>query len=163
MQPTRLLQLSIEPRLHPALGQSWIDAPDDSLEQQLPEIAAVFIAAAPILRERRRQYEENERRRRDEEMRRYEQHQKQLQDRNRLRGFLELASRWRQVEDARQFLAALASRTAEAPAQAVGDLSLEEWIAWASDRLIGYDPLEAGVSAVFRAIASIDQWTYRDE
>ncbi|MBR0850729.1 hypothetical protein JQ543_23510 [Bradyrhizobium diazoefficiens] len=41
MQPTGLLQLSIEPRLHPTLRQSWIDAEDQPLEQQLPEIAAV--------------------------------------------------------------------------------------------------------------------------
>ena len=59
--PTGLLQLSIEPRLHPMLRQSWIDAEGQSLEQQLPEIAVVFIAAAPMLQERRRQHEENER------------------------------------------------------------------------------------------------------
>ncbi|MBR0850724.1 hypothetical protein JQ543_23485 [Bradyrhizobium diazoefficiens] len=144
MQPTGLLQLSVEPRLHPTLRQSWIDAEDQPLEQQLPEIAATFVAAAPILQERRRQQEENERRRHEEEMRSYEERQRQQLERNRLRGFLELASRWRQVEDARQFLNALASHTAQEPAQAVGDLSLDEWIAWARERLTGRDPLEAG-------------------
>ncbi|WLB09519.1 hypothetical protein QIH87_47640 [Bradyrhizobium elkanii] len=34
MQPTGLLQLSIEPRLHPTLRQSWINAADQPLEQQ---------------------------------------------------------------------------------------------------------------------------------
>lgn len=112
MQPTGLLQLSIEPRLHPTLRQSWIDAADQPLEQQV--------------------------------------RQRQQLERNRLRGFLELASRWRQVEDARLFLAALASCTAETPAQAVGDLSLDEWIAWARERLTRHDPLEAGAATVFR-------------
>ncbi|MBR0850730.1 hypothetical protein JQ543_23515, partial [Bradyrhizobium diazoefficiens] len=96
-----------------------------------------------MLQERRRQQEENERRRHEEEMRRYKERQSQQLERNRLRGFLELASRWRQVEDARQFLNALASHTAQEPAQAVGDLSLDEWIAWARERLTGRDPLEA--------------------
>ncbi|MBB4374111.1 hypothetical protein GGD63_006940 [Bradyrhizobium sp. cir1] len=150
MQPTGLLQLSIEPRPHPTLRHSWIDAADELLEAQLPEIAAVFIAAAPILQERRRQYEENERRRHEEEMRRYKERQRQQLERNRLRGFLELASRWRQVEDARQFLNALASRAAEEPGQAVGDLSLDESIAWARERLTGRDPLEAGLVECFR-------------
>jgi hypothetical protein len=49
MQPTGLIQLSIEPGLHPALSHSWIDTPDQPLERQLPEIAAVFVAAVPIL------------------------------------------------------------------------------------------------------------------
>jgi hypothetical protein len=49
MQPTGLMQLSIEPGLHPALAHSWIDTPDQPLERQLPEIAAVFVAAVPIL------------------------------------------------------------------------------------------------------------------
>jgi hypothetical protein len=162
MQPTGLLQLSIEPRLHPALAQSWIDTPDQSLEQQLPEIAAVFVAAAPILQERRRQFDEEERRRSDEEMRRHEERQKQLRERNRRQGFLELASRWRQVEDARLFLQALAARAANETAEPVGDQTMDEWVAWAREQLTTHDPLEAGAVTVFRAIASIDRWTYRD-
>lgn len=162
MQPTGLLHMSIEPRLHPALQQSWSDVADQRLEQQLPEIAAVFIAAAPILRERRRRYEENERQRREEEMRRYEERQQQLRDRNRLRGFLELASRWKDVETARLFLDELAQRRAGEP-EIAGDLTVEEWIAWAREQLIAYDPLEAGATAVFQAVAAIDTWTYRDE
>lgn len=162
MQPTGLLQLSIAPRLHPTLRQSWSDAPDHLLEQQLPEIAAIFIAAAPILQERRRRYEECERQRREEEMRRYEERQQQLRERNRLREFLELASRWKEVETARLFLDALAQRAAGEP-EAVEDLTIDEWIAWARERLAAHDPLEAGATAVFQAIAAIDQWTYRDD
>ncbi len=163
LQPTGLLQLSIEPRLHSALCSSWIDAPDQSLEQQLPEVAATFIAAAPILQERRRRYEEEERRRHQEELLRYEERQNQLRERNRLRGLLELASRWKQVEEARLFLDALTARARGQLPEMVGDQTLDEWIAWARERLTGYDPLEAGPAAVFRTVATIDQWTYRDD
>lgn len=132
LQSTGLLQLSIEPRLHSALPSSWIDAPDQSLETQLPEVAATFIAAAPILRERRRRYEEEEQRRHQEELRRYEERQKQLRERNRLRGLLELASRWKQVEEARLFLDALTARATDQLTEMVDDQTLDEWIAWST-------------------------------
>jgi hypothetical protein len=163
MQPTGLLQLSIEPRLHPMLRQSWIDAADQPLEAQLPEIAAVFIAAAPLLQERRRQHEENERRRHEEEMRCYKERQRQQLERNRLHGFLELASRWKEVDDARLFLDALAVRATGRLTEMVGDQTVDQWIAWARERLTEYDPLEAGPHGVFRTISSIDQWTYRED
>jgi sirohydrochlorin ferrochelatase len=163
MQPTGLLQLSIEPRLHPTLRQSWIDATDQPLEEQLPEIAAVFIGAAPILQERRRLYEENEWRRHEEEMRRYEERQRQLLERNRLRGFLELASRWKEVETARLFLDALANRAAGDLNELIDDRTVGEWIVWARERLTAHDPLEARAAAVFQMIAAIDQWTYRGD
>ncbi|MEY9419437.1 hypothetical protein ABIF69_005879 [Bradyrhizobium japonicum] len=157
MQPTGLLQLSIEPRLHPTLRQSWIEAVDQPLEAQLPEIAAVFIAAAPMLQERRRQHEENERRRHEEEMLRYEQRQRQLLERNRLRGFLELASLWKEVE-----MDALANRAGADLDEVIDDRTVGDWIVWACERLAAHDPLEAGAAAVFRKIESIDQWTYRE-
>ncbi|MBR1214633.1 hypothetical protein [Bradyrhizobium sp. JYMT SZCCT0180] len=163
MQPTGLLQLSIEPRLHPALAQSWIDTPDQSLERQLPEIAAVFVTAVPILQERRRQLEEDAQRRREEEMQRYQERQEQLRERNRLQGFLELASRWKQAQDARLFLQALAARAAGEATGPVGDRTMDEWIAWTRERLVEHDPLEAGAGAIFQAIAAIDQWTYRED
>lgn len=162
MQPTGLLQLSIEPRLHPSLRQSWIDAADQPLEHQLPEIAAVFIAAAPMLQERRRRQEENERRRHEEEMRRYEERQRQQLERNRLRGFLELASRWKEVEAARLFLDTLAKRAAGNLDEVLDGRTVGEWIAWAREHLTAHDPIEAGAAGVFRTIAAIDQWTYRD-
>ncbi len=94
-------------------------------------------------------------------MRRYDERHKLLRERKRLRGLLELASRWRQVEEARLFLDALAARVTGQLPEIVGDQILDEWIAWARERLIGYDPLEAGLAAVFRTVAAIDQWTYR--
>lgn len=126
-------------------------------------IAAVFIAAAPILQERRRQQEENERRRHEEERRRYEERQRQQLERNRLRGFLGLASRWKEVETARLFLDALTNRATGDLDDVLDHQTVGEWIVWARERLTAHDPLEADPAAVFWTIASIDQWTYRND
>jgi hypothetical protein len=127
---TGLLQLTIETRLHPALLHSWIDTSEQTLEQQLPDIAAVFVAAAPLLKERRRRYEESERRRRDEEMQRYEEQQRRQLEAKRLCGFLDLAARWKEAETARLFLDALAALATADPAQVVGDQTIDQWLAW---------------------------------
>ena len=107
--------------------------------------------------------EENEWRRDEEEMRRYNERQRQQLERNRLRGFLELASRWKEVEAARLFLDALAKRAASNLDEVLDDRTVGEWIAWARERLTAHDPLETGAAAVFRAVAAISQWTYRVE
>lgn len=115
-QATGLLMFSIDTHLHPALVHSWIDEPERPLEQQVAEIAAVMLAAAPILRERRRAREEAEKRRHEEEMRRYEEQQRARRDGNRWRHFVGLARRWQDAEIARQFLAALESKLGDAGA-----------------------------------------------
>jgi hypothetical protein len=96
-------------------------------------------------------------------MQRYEERQEQLRQSNRLQGFLELASRWRQVEDARLFLQALAARAAGGSTEPVGDRTMDEWISWMRERLAAHDPLKAGAVTIFQAIAAIDQWTYRED
>lgn len=161
-QATGLLQLSVETILDPALPHSWIDIPEQPLERQLPDIAAVVIAAAPILRERRRHHEEAEKRRREEELRRYEERQNALRDRNRLRGLLELAVRAKEAQTAREFLDALAAQAGDITV-IVGDRTLNGWIAWARDRLAARDPLQAGAETVFNTVAAIDQWTYQED
>lgn len=161
-QATGLLQLAVETMLGPALPHSWIDASEQPLERQLPDIAAVFVAAAPLLRERRRQYLEAEKRRRDEELRRYEERQNALRDKNRLRGLLELAERAKEAQTAREFLNALVAQAGDI-AIMVGDRTLGDWIAWAQDRLAAHDPLQAGTEAVFRTVAAVDRWTYRED
>jgi len=123
---------------------------------------SIFIAAAPLLQERRRRHEEAERLRGEEEMRRYEERQRKAQDANRLRGFVELASRWKEAEVARSFLEALAARSAGMTEHKIGDRTIDEWLAWARERLAKHDPLEAGIDVVFRTIERIDEWTYRE-
>jgi hypothetical protein len=131
------------------------------LEQHLPEIAAVFLVAAPILQTRRRQHEEAERQRRQDELRRYEERQKALQDRNRFRALLELASRWREAQLAREFLNALAAQGADY--QSTEGRSIDDWIAWGHDKVAAHDPLQAGADTVFQRLAAVDQWTYRED
>ncbi len=160
-QATGLLQFVIETRLDPALVHSFIDTPDAPLESQLPDIAAVFVAAAPLLQEHRRQYEEAEQRRREEELRRYEERQNAQMEQNRLRALLALAARSKEAQVAREFLGALQVR-ADDIEPAIDGRTIEEWMAWAHDRLNAHDPLQAGASAVFRTIACVNQWTYRD-
>jgi hypothetical protein len=160
-QATGLLQFVIESRLDPALVHSFIDNPDAPLESQLPEIAAQFIAAAPLLQERRRQYEAAEQRRRGEELRRYEERQNAQKEQNQLRALLDLAARWKETQIAREFLGALKVHPDDIE-PAIDGRTVEEWMTWARDRLNAHDPLQTGASAVFRTIASVDQWTYRD-
>jgi hypothetical protein len=74
-------------------------------------------------------------------MHRYEERQRKQLERNRLRGFLELASRWKQVEEGRLFLDALAARAMGQSTEIVGDQTLDQWIEWAREHLTGHDPL----------------------
>lgn len=48
-QATGLLEFSIETYLALAMPRIWIDQPELSLEMQLPEIVAVFLAAGPLV------------------------------------------------------------------------------------------------------------------
>ena len=161
-QATGLLQLGVETVLDAALPHSLIDAPEQPLERQVPDVAAVLIAAAPLLQVRRRRYQEAEKRRREEKLRRYEERQNALRDRNRLRRLLELAGRAKEVQTAREFLDALAAQTGDITI-IVGGRTLDDWIAWARDRLAARAPLQAGSETVFNTVAAIDQWTYRED
>lgn len=161
MQATGLLTFSIDTQLHQAFPHSWIDEPERTLDQQVPEIAGVMVAAAPILRERRRAREEAEKRRREEEMRCYEEQKRARRDRNRWRHVVELARRWQDAEVARQFLAALESKLGDADAT-FDERSATGWLEWGHERLAAYDPLADGTDAVFKSIAAVDEWTFRE-
>lgn len=43
------------------------------------------------------------------------------------------------------------------------DRSLAEWFAWAEERIREADPLTHGADAVFRSVASVNEWNYRPE
>lgn len=120
-----------------------------------------MLAAAPLLRDRRRAREEAEKRRREEEMRRYEEQQRAQRDGNRWRHFVGLARRWQDAEIARQFLAALESKLGNADAT-FDQRSATGRLEWGRERLASYDPLAAGADAVFKSIADVNQWTYRE-
>jgi len=48
MQATGLLTFAIDTQLHPGLTHFWIDEPEQLLDQQVSEIAAVTVATGPI-------------------------------------------------------------------------------------------------------------------
>ena len=78
-----------------------------------------------------------------------------------MRVLLEFAGRWKEAQIAREFLGALKVH-ADDIEPVIDGRTIEERMAWARDRLDAHDPLLSGMSAVFRAIAAIDQWAYRD-
>lgn len=69
-------------------GSALCQSIQKSRGSRLPSI--VFVAAVSILQEGRRRYEECERKRREEEVRRYDERQQLLWERNSLRGFQEM-------------------------------------------------------------------------
>jgi hypothetical protein len=133
-QTTGLLSFSIDTHLHPALVHSWIDEPERPLEQQVAEIAAIILAAGPILKERQRAREEAAKRHREDEMRRYEEQQRAKQGRNRWRHVVELARRWQDAAITRQFLAALENKLGNDDAT-FDERSGAGWLEWARERL----------------------------
>lgn len=40
--------------------------------------------------------------------------------------------------------------------------SIADWLAWAEERLAQDDPLAGGVGGVFRTLADVREWSYRD-
>jgi hypothetical protein len=48
------------------------------------------------------------------------------------------------------------------PSGEIDGRSIEEWIGWAEEWLTRADPTAAGVDGVFRRVAEITDWSYRD-
>ena len=127
----------------------------------MPEIVGLILLAGPILKERRRLHDEEEQRRREQQMRRHKEEERRKTDQNQWRRFVEIAEHWRDLEVARQFLAALEARSA-GDAFSVKDRSLAEWLSWARECADASDPLLKGAERIFTDIAQISAWTYRD-
>jgi hypothetical protein len=120
LRPTGFLSFSIETHLPSLPCRAWTETADRPLEDHLGDILAGLMLAGPLLVQRRREREEAERRRREEEQRRYEEAERRRLDDNRWRRFTELAALWRQTDEARRFLAALAQHPVAATSLANG-------------------------------------------
>lgn len=48
------------------------------------------------------------------------------------------------------------------PPAEIDGRGVEEWIAWAEDWLQLADPAANGVDGVFKKVAAVTDWTYRD-
>ena len=123
-------------------------------------ILTTFVAADPLLVQQRREGGA-ERERQLAEQRRYEEQRRRKRDTNRWRHFREMAQAWHELATVRDFLKALRSMNAD-PSTQIDGRSIEEWIAWAEDWLQRANPTANGVDGVFRQIAAITDWIYRD-
>ena len=162
LRPTGILVLSIKTCLPGNLRHEWSEKADKTLDDLVPEIAAVMISAGPLLVEERRQREERARLQREEDQRRYEQQQRRKADRNRWRRFLEHAGRHREAELARSFLAALKCEGLD-PKLTVDGQPLGEWIRWAKDWIETHDTANRGPEWVFGDVAGVTNWTYNSD
>lgn len=143
------------------LPRQWLESEKQSMDGMLPDIVATFVAAGPLLVQQRKDREAAERERQLAEQRRYEEQRRRKRDANRWRRFQELAQDWHQLAAVRDFLAALRSMDVTLTTEIDGR-SVQEWIAWGEEWLQRADPTADGVSGVFKQIAEITDWTYRD-
>ncbi|WP_157644240.1 hypothetical protein [Bradyrhizobium sp. WSM2793] len=159
--PTGRLVFEIKTYLPSGLKCQWLETDTQQLEGMLPDIVAVFVAAGPLLVRQRQEREAAERERQLAERRRYEEQQRRKRDANRWRYFREIAEDWSDLAAVRDFLSTLRSmdidRSIEVDGRSVGD-----WLMWAEDWLQRADPTASGPEDLFRRIAEIKEWSYRD-
>lgn len=144
------------------LPRQWLESDKQAMEAMLPDILATFVAAGPLLVQLRKKREAAERERHLAEQRRYEEQRRRKRDANRWRGFKEMAQDWHELAAVRDFVAALRWMDIDSSDEIEGR-SLGEWIAWAEDWLTRADPTSGGVDGIFRRVAEITDWTYRDQ
>ena len=159
--PTGRLAFEIKTYLPAGLKQQWIDTDKQPLENMLPDIFAVFVAAGPLLVQQRREREAAERERQLAERRRYEEQQRRKRDANRWRHFRETALDWRELAAARDFLSALRSMEVD-PSIEIDGRSLGDWLMWAEEWLRRADSTTTDLQDLFRRIAEIKEWSYRE-
>lgn len=162
LETTDLLIFHIRTYLPGGLKSEWRKSEEKPIKSLLPEIAASFVAAGPLLVRQRKEREEAERQRHIAEMKRYEENRLRQCDDNRWRMFGRLAAQARDVELARAFLMALKAKQIDA-AEMIGDKTVGDWIAWAEGRLEAADPLLRDACDVFENVAAVNAWNFRSE
>ena len=138
------------------LTREWRDG-EQSLERQIGEIVAVLAIAAPILEKRRLEAEKAECLRWQEEQRRREAKEREDQDYNRWRRFIEFAKLWEEAKLAGNFLQALQQQPAE-PNVPYGERTSVEWMDWARERQQAFDPSKWSIASLWRDLASVTAW-----
>lgn len=118
-------------------------------------------AAGPLLVRQRKDRERAELERQHAEQRRYEEQRLRKRDSNRWRRFRELAKDWHDLAVVRDFLIALRSMDAT-PTAEIDGRSVQEWIEWAEEWLQSADPTADGGGGVFKQVAEVTDWSYRD-
>lgn len=161
LHPTGKLLFAIKTYLPRGLREEWLETDAKPMETLLPDIIACFLSAGPLLADQRREREEAERVRQAAEQERQEERRRLKKDDNRWRRFVDISKQWRDAELAREFLAEL--RKAEMALDDKFDSrTVGDWIRWVEGRLETDDPLNHGASAIFRSVASVNEWNYRE-
>ncbi len=161
LEGTGRLVFTIKSYLDGSLRREWLESETTSMESLLPEIAATLVAAGAVLVDMRRKREEAERLRLMEERKRTEERERRKLDDNRWRRLTELADAWRTAKVTRDFIAAVKAMPSDSQ-EALAGMPLAEWLAWAEERLHKADPLTYGVDGIFRDIAEVTAWSYRE-
>jgi hypothetical protein len=159
--PTGRLAFEIRTYLPAGLKRQWLETDTQPLEGMLPDIVAVFVAAGPLLVRQRKEREAAERERQLAERRRYEQQQRKKRDANQWRYFREMAQDWHELAAARDFLGTLRSMDVDSSIEIDGR-SVGDWLMWAEDWLQQANPIANGLEDLFRRIADIKEWSYRE-
>jgi hypothetical protein len=139
----------------------WADSPDVPLENAINQILATLVAAAPFLEQKRIAEEERKRAQIEAEQKRQQEAARRKIEKNRWRRALELADRWHAANRVKSFIAEIEARATTGDSLP-GGRSHEEWLAWVKQRLTVYDPLEAGVDAIWSNLGSVTSWEYND-
>lgn len=161
LQPTGKLIFSIKTHMPQGIRSEWLETDDKAMESLVPEILSSLLAAVPLLVQRRQEQEELGRQRRNEEQKRREEEDRRKLARNRVRKFVEFAEEWKNVQVAREFLAAIRSQDVDTEAK-VGTTNLSNWLSFMEKTLNEFDPLSQGPVHVFAQVAQVQSWSYRD-
>jgi hypothetical protein len=160
LQETDMLIFEIKTWLPSRAKREWTDSKRGSLEDQLGEIAAAILSAFPALEDLRRQREEEKRRSELAAQERYAREQECKLDEGRFERLLEHLRKWQEAELARSFIAALRARV-PLDAEAVADVEIADWFAWAERKFEEQSLLSSDPRSVFESIAEVTSWTYR--
>lgn len=159
--PTGRLIFEVKTYLPAGLKQQWIETDRVPIEDMLPDIVGTFIAAGPVLVQKRREQEVAEHERQLAERRRYEEQRERKRNANRWRHFREIAQEWRDIAAARDFLNVLRIGCSD-PSIEIDGRTVTSWLEWVAEWLETVDPIKNGVDNVFRRVAAITEWSYRD-
>ena len=157
---TGKLVFAIKTHIESGYKTEWLETEETSLESMLPEIIAAFVTAVPILVQRQKERDEAARQHAIAERIRYEKERREKIDQNQWSRLVDIADIWRDVENARAFIAKLKATPFD-PAHSVGDRTLAEWIDWADQKVSWADPLRHRADGIFADVARINEWNYR--
>jgi hypothetical protein len=139
----------------------WADSLDVPLENRIRDILATLVTAVPFLEQKRVADEEKKRIQIEAEQKRQQEIVRLKIEKNRWRRVLELSDRWHAANRLRSFVAAVEAMGTTGDSLP-GGRSHEEWLAWVKQRLTVYDPLEAGVDAIWNNLGGVTSREYND-